>query len=571
MEQHNTNLTNLWAAAVLEQLVQLGVEDICIAPGSRSAPLVIAAAKLSLSKTNNGEQGQLRLHTHLDERGLGFFALGLVKARSKPVIVITTSGTAVANLYPAVIEAFQTSQPLIVLSADRPEELLNCGANQAINQKGIFADNVVEFCQIDALDSEAEISENLTSIVRAYQKATMSGPVQINCAFREPLYPTDDVNLLDTDKYLQVFDQARLPTSSKFAAEAIQPSGKTLLIAGDLTPSQAQHVLVLAERFDTPILADINSNLPKHRLVIQSAELILEAQPDLLAEYDSVIQFGGQLVGKRLLNWLSENYFENYLLISPQALALDPSKTATQICLDIDEYCQDAVIEKSDHALLLEKSGQIQEKARTFVRSLSFGELKAAQTICDVLDGSVDLFVGNSLSIRLMDLQSNRDFPVFSNRGASGIDGLLATACGVQQGREKPMVVLLGDTSLLHDLNSLMIARRHTSDFPLILIVLNNDGGSIFNMLPAANLDDVQRDFFQLPHGLEFGNIVKSFDIPHYSPNTEAQFKQQLTELLKQNGVAMIELQVPPTESSQQIKALYAFSRNHGAVSDSKG
>ncbi|WP_415898079.1 2-succinyl-5-enolpyruvyl-6-hydroxy-3-cyclohexene-1-carboxylic-acid synthase [Neptuniibacter sp. QD57_21] len=571
MEQHNTNLTNLWAAAVLEQLVQLGVEDICIAPGSRSAPLVIAAARLSLSKTNNGEQGQLRLHTHIDERGLGFFALGLVKARSKPVIVITTSGTAVANLYPAVIEAFQTSQPLIVLSADRPEELLNCGANQAINQKGIFADNVVEFCQIDALDSEAEITENLSSIVRAYQKASTSGPVQINCAFREPLYPTDDVDLLDTDKYLQIVAPESLSASSVCETKFSQPKGKAVLVAGDLTSSQAQHVLAMAERFDTPILADINSNLPKHRLIIQSVELILEAQPDLLAEYDSVIQFGGRLVGKRLLNWLSESHFENYILVSPQALALDPSKTATQICLDIDEYCQDAVIEKSDHALLLEKSGQILEKARTFVRSLSFGELKAAQTLCDVLDGSVDLFVGNSLSIRLMDLQSNRDFSVFSNRGTSGIDGLLATACGVQQGRGRPMVVLLGDTSLLHDLNSLMIARRHISAYPLILIVLNNDGGSIFNMLPTANLGDIQRDFFQLPHGLEFCNIARSFDIPHYLPSTEAHFKQQLTELLKQNGVAMIELQVPPTESSQQIKALYEFSRNHGAASDSTG
>ncbi|WP_415903467.1 2-succinyl-5-enolpyruvyl-6-hydroxy-3-cyclohexene-1-carboxylic-acid synthase [Neptuniibacter sp. QD29_5] len=571
MAQHNTNLTNLWAAAVLEQLVQLGVEDICIAPGSRSAPLVIAAAKLSHFKTNKGEQGQLRLHTHLDERGLGFFALGLVKARSKPVIVITTSGTAVANLYPAVIEAFQTSQPLMVLSADRPEELLNCGANQAINQKGIFADNVVEFCQIDALDSEAEITENLSSIVRAYQKATTSGPVQINCAFREPLYPTSTEHLLDIEKYLQDVDHVRPSISSTFEAESIQPSGKTLLVAGDLTPSQAQYVMALAERFDTPVIADINSKLPKHRLVIQSAELILEAQPDLLAEYDSVIQLGGRLVGKRLLNWLSESHFENYILVSPQALALDPSKTATQICIDIDEYCQDAVIEKSDHAQLLEKSGQILEKARTFMRSLSFGELKAAQTLCDVLDSSVDLFVGNSLSIRLMDLQSNRNFPVFSNRGASGIDGLLATACGVQQGRERPIVVLLGDTSLLHDLNSLMIARRHSSDYPLILIVLNNDGGSIFNMLPAANLGDVQRDFFQLPHGLGFGNIAKSFDIPHHSPSTEAQFKQQLTDLLKQNGVAMIELQLPPTESSQQIKALYEFSRNHCAASDSTG
>ncbi|WP_415884943.1 2-succinyl-5-enolpyruvyl-6-hydroxy-3-cyclohexene-1-carboxylic-acid synthase [Neptuniibacter sp. QD37_6] len=571
MEQRNTNLTNLWATAVLDQLVQLGVEDICIAPGSRSAPLVIAAVKLSRFKANKGEQGQLRLHTHLDERGLGFFALGLVKARSKPVIVITTSGTAVANLYPAVIEAFQTSQPLIVLSADRPEELLNCGANQAINQKGIFADNVVEFCQIDTLDSEAEISENLSSIVRAYQKASASGPVQINCAYREPLYPTDDVDLLDADKYLQTVDPKCLSASSSFETKFSQPEGKTVLVAGDLTPSQALFVLALAERFDTPILADINNNLPKHRLVIQSVELVLEAQPDLLAEYGSVIQFGGRLVGKRLLNWLSVSEFENYILVSPQELALDPSKTATQLCIDIDKYCRGAVITKSDHAQLLEKSGQILEKARTFVRSLSFGELKAAQTLCDVLDDSVDLFIGNSLSIRLMDLQSNRDFSVFSNRGASGIDGLLATACGVQQGRERPMVVLLGDTSLLHDLNSLMIARRHTSDYPLILIVLNNDGGSIFNMLPVANLGDIQRDFFQLPHGLGFGNIAKSFDIPHHSPNTEEQFKQQLTKLLKQNGVAMIELQVPPTESSQQIKALYEFSRNHCVASDSTG
>lgn len=551
----NANLNHCLATHLLQLLNEFGVRDICIAPGSRSAPLVIAADQQTSDTARRFE-----LHSHLDERALGFFALGLIKATHRPVAVITTSGTAVANLYPAVVEACQCSLPLIVLSADRPEELLNCGANQAINQKSMFGENAVGFVQLPPLEQPDTIAEHLRGVMELL--ANLVGPVQINCAFREPLYPDSTLPFASSEA-LQVastnLPESETPQSTDCVSlqQRVLQDQPTLIVAGDLTTTEAAAVLALAERCEVPLLADINSGLPQHRLVIQGTELLLASAPELLGGYRQVLQFGGRIVGKRLLSWLADGDFCRYLLVSNQALKLDPSRTAEQIQADIPAFCDALSLSAGEHQPLFSAYKTIQVQANRFIDDCGFGELHAVRSIARTASAEVDLFVGNSLSIRLLDLQSCRNSPVFSNRGASGIDGLLATACGVHRGRGRPTMVLLGDTSLLHDLNSLLLARNSQTDHALVIVVLNNDGGSIFNLLPAAELQNTHTQFFQMPHGTKFEHAAEMFGVAYRAPDNAESFNDCLQQALQANRVSLIELIVPAAESSEQIRQLY--------------
>lgn len=547
MQKDSSQFTHLWATGLVQQLHRMGVADICIAPGSRNAPLVIAAARIA------GSHSDLKLHTHLDERALGYYALGLIKALERPVVVICTSGTAVANLHPAVIEAFQCSLPLIVLSADRPEELLNCGANQAINQKEIFSQNIVGYCQFEPVTDTGEITQNLQQVTGLV--SDLQGPVQLNCAFREPLYPADEQDSVCPQTLL--VEQITSGTSPQIDTLELAPSARTLLVAGDLTISESDAVMALAERYQLPILADINSNLPQHPLVIQGVELLLSNGPEALQPYQQVLQFGGHLVGKRLLRWLAETDFENYQLVSPYAHKLDPSRTAEQIQMEVAAYCAGVYLPVIDHQALFTVYSNVKQQAEQFIDQTAFGELQAVKAIAESCGQGIDLFIGNSLSIRLADLQTCRKSPVFTNRGASGIDGLLATACGLHRARGKPTLLLLGDTSLLHDLNSLLLARNSQSELPLVIVVLNNDGGSIFNLLPAAQFGDIHNDYFQMPHGLKFENAAPMFGLNYQAPMNKQAFGECLEQALNSAVVTLIELIVPSDQSADQIRALY--------------
>ena len=573
MTQHITHITNLWARFLVKALIRKGVYHFCIAPGSRSAPLTLALAELKSQYMESGQKN-IKLHTHFDERGLGFYALGISKSTRTPVAIITTSGTAVANLHPAVIEGYQTQTPLIILSADRPPELLGCGANQAIDQQHIFAGNVAYFQQLDLPTSNIPLDKLVSSVDRCVEYATGGiddtdpGPVHINCPFREPLY--GDSDLQDYSGYIAEYDDLLIespagqsPSSTCTVEHDIakfpKHNSNTLIIAGALSKAESDNVLALSRSTGWPILADISSQLRLNcdTHILHCADLIMASKEsqEPLNTIEQVIQFGGRLTSKRINQWIGR-FKGEYQIISRFHEKLDPHHKALQVKIPIEQYCNQVPFKDGSSAITGTLTELNQRLDYWVAQKLEgdFNELSVVRTLSCILPAETALFVGNSLSIRLMDMfaaPSNGN-PVYSNRGASGIDGVLATAIGCALNHPRGLTLLIGDTSLLHDLNSLSLASNTKT--PFVVIALNNDGGSIFNLLPINNEKDLKDAFFLCPHGLNFEAACQMFSIDYVKPNSLESFKQDYFEAINNNHCTLIEVAVPSDQATSKIK-----------------
>ncbi|MCG5499430.1 2-succinyl-5-enolpyruvyl-6-hydroxy-3-cyclohexene-1-carboxylic-acid synthase [Ectothiorhodospira lacustris] len=547
-----THINEAWAHLLIDRLYQHGVRDICLAPGSRSAPLSLAAARY------RDDHPDLGLHTHFDERGLAFLGLGLCKAGQRPVALITTSGTAVPNLHPALVEAFQTHQPLVAVTADRPEELVGCGANQAIVQPGIFQSHTRAALNLpppDATLSGGWLAQQLDAVL-ARLRGPDRGPVHINVPFREPLYGTSDS--IDFGPWLADVPPVEMspPPHPGFSLHRLREP--VIFVAGQLDTEEAEAVLALAETASVPILADIGSQLRlrEHPCVLAHPDLLLAITHvrRRLKAMHQVVQFGGRITSKRINQWLA-CFQGQYWLVSPHEDGLDPEHHATQIQASIPEFCNQLRVPPQRGLGIESLQSQLSEHLELTL-TYPFSEPAAARIIADMIPENMLLLPGNSLSIRLLDMvaRPGRGNRCITNRGASGIDGLVATAMGLAMGHPAGATLLIGDLSLLHDLNSLALAPR--CHHPLIIVVLNNDGGGIFNLLPAAEQKEHFQALFQLPHGLTFRSAAALFGLAYANPDSAAGFEKTYSDACRKGGVTLIELNFPHNQSSRIIKGL---------------
>lgn len=561
----HAELNLLWGSLILEELARLGAQHVCMAPGSRSTPLTLAAAR----------QDKLKQHLHFDERGLGFMALGLAKASRAPVAIITTSGTAVANLYPAIVEAWLTQVPLVVLSGDRPPELIACGANQAILQPAIFGQYAKQL-NLPTPDLAIAPQALLTQIDEAV--ANQSMPVHINCMYREPLYPSslDAPRSQAIEHYLQPlasWQQASTPYNQYAVVGMGQvPSwdtmarfvhGKGVIIAGTLdSADNPQKLVELASKLGWPLLTDAQSQLRQHPAAIGNVDQLLLNPKGraLLQQADRALVFGGRLLSKRLISYLEQQNWHQYWQVLPQQMRLDPSHKPKQLWLA--ELQQIAALEwprSSSANWALELTAQNEALNELFVRQIDngeFGEAQVIRAIAAIRTGEQQLFIGNSLPVRLYDMFA----PIsccaaitYTNRGASGIDGLLASACGVANHKGQATTLVLGDLSALHDLNSLALARQ--AQGPLVIVILNNDGGNIFNILPVPD-EQVRAHYYRLSHGLEFGYGAAMFGLPYNRVEDFQGFMDAYSEALNYNGASVIEVCISQTQASDQIASI---------------
>jgi 2-succinyl-5-enolpyruvyl-6-hydroxy-3-cyclohexene-1-carboxylate synthase len=549
-----SHINEAWAYVLMDRLHRVhGVQDLCIAPGSRSAPLVLAAARYSR------DHPEVALHTHFDERGLAFYALGLAKSGRRPVAIVTTSGTAVANLHPAMVEAFEDYLPLVAVSADRPEELHGCGANQTINQLGIFATHLRRELRLPAPDpawSAGRLGRELDGVLGRL-RGVDAGPVHINAPFREPLYGAPGRQ--DFSAWL-----ADLEDATHGNPEPLDPAslagltGPLLLVAGRLEADEADAVLALGQRFGIPIVADIGSQLRLLRdpAVLEGPDLLFASPRGraALESVEQVLQFGGRLTGRRLNQWLSAFGGQRWL-VSRHSAYLDPEHKAVPIQADIPTFCRKLVVPRQPDLGLTPIARDLSARVDGFLAE-HFSELAAARILSEEIPSSMALLPGNSLSIRLMDMlaRSRLGNRCVTNRGASGIDGLLATACGFARRHPGGLTLLLGDLSLLHDLNSLALAARAT--VPLVIVVLNDDGGGIFNLLPAREQGEFFKTLFQLPHGLDFRQAAAQFGLPYACPASAPALRAEYVEACSRAGCTLIELRFPPAQSAELLQEL---------------
>lgn len=470
------------ASWLIDQLIQQGVGSFCMAPGSRSTPLMLAAVSHPKAKT----------HVHYDERGLGFFALGIAKASQKPVAIIVTSGTALGNLFPSVMEAYHSHTPLILLTADRPHELRNAGANQTCDQIKLFQP-FVHF----QTDLPTSCDEKTIRSIGAQAYFAAKGPVHLNCPFKEPLFeeikPVEGRPIEIVEPRL-VIDPYRTKKS------------KGLILVGQL-PSlkDTRAVLALANRLQWPVFADILSNARSYptKEQIKYFDWIHKPTPDF------VLHFGKRMTSKKVLEWLKEILVE-YIHISPWPDLEDPERILTsRVQADIGEFCK---LFEGGHDLQWLSSWE--DKEPLFEEEGTFTEVHAMRHIANVLPEEFGVFLGNGMPIRDADhfLFPKHCHRFFANRGLSGIDGNIATLAGVAN--EMPILGFIGDQAALHDLNSLPLLKK--TKHQVILIISNNFGGGIFHHLSIAKSAHFE-EFWAAAHELRFEKAAQMFDIPYTS------------------------------------------------------
>jgi len=598
-DMSHSTFNRRWAEVILEAVTRHQVRHICIAPGSRSAPLTLAAAA----------HARLVCHTHFDERGLGHLALGLAKSTAEPVALIVTSGTAVANLYPAIIEARLTGERLIVLSADRPAELIDCGANQAIEQTGLFASHAAT---LNLPRPTADIPARwLVSAIDSVLSQQTSGAVQINCPFAEPLYGGDPAAYQSWHAGLGKWWQEQRPWLEHSCATQTPVNNdwpgwrqkRGVVIAGKMRAEEGVAVAAWASRLGWPLLADVQSQTGQP-LPYASRWLADPRAVNWLSGVEIVVQFGSHLVGKAILNWLSLCQPAAYWLVEAMPgrrdpahlrgcriqaeiqpwLAAHPAPEQPEWCpelhslvADCSASCQLVSSEADQTQLAAEREGLFQpvsgESSQAVAaegglyRQPAFAETEPApepQASCHSVLSEVGLaqrlpallpkqgvlFLGNSLTIRLVDsyAQLPAGYPVFANRGASGIDGLIATAAGVQRGGNRPLLAIIGDISALYDVNSLALLQH--SPGPVVVIVINNHGGQIFSLLPTPETE--RERYFAMPQQVDFSAAARLFGLAYYRPDGWQSLNNALTQGW-QGGATLIELQVADAAGARSL------------------
>ncbi len=515
-----------WAHRLVQACHTTGCHQFFLAPGSRCSPLTLAVA----------EHPQSRVLRHFDERGLAFACLGYGRSTGRAGVFICTSGTAVANAWPAVVEAWMDGIPMLLLTADRPPELRGSGANQTIDQQQIFGQYAHFFFDLPCPD--ACLPEDLAeSVIQEAVRASARGPVHINCMFREPLAdgPPPAIRPEGT---------ANSSVPAPFEPVETHITGKTsLVIAGGCSRQEAQAARALARRLACPFLADVTSGL-------RGLPFDLSLMRTDLPAAESVIHVGNRVTSKRWWQWLDQHPPREFLQMRRYPPPIDPIRRVTQFLTGSPAaLCEALVAEHPCDPTFFDTWQRCCEEARTAARQIlrpaaGLHEPGIAQRLAGWLPADHGLFLGNSMPIRDMDTfgtwPEDRWVAVGANRGASGIDGLVGSACGFAIGSERPVTVLLGDLSFLHDLNSLAMVFR--GEPPLVIIVVNNNGGGIFHFLPIASVTDKFEDFFATPHGLSFSHAADLFRLAYARPNSWSDFESAYRAACQSGHSALIEI-----------------------------
>ncbi|SEM64013.1 2-succinyl-5-enolpyruvyl-6-hydroxy-3-cyclohexene-1-carboxylate synthase [Syntrophus gentianae] len=556
------NLNLLWSSLIVAELVKNGLETFFISPGNRNAPLISALAR----------EDRAVKKICIDERAAGYRALGHAKATGRPGVLVCTSGTAPANYYPAVIEAFRDEIPLVILSADRPPDLVGSDANQTIVQPDLYG----RYCRDSLFLPCPSIAYPLEALLAKidFLIAHPAGPVHINCAFRDPLVPgipdpqPIPGELLATAErlYNRKGPYTTYPVPEPMVgdlddiAAQIAGTSRGLVVIGRLDgPQDAEAIEGLAMTLGWPVFCDIASSLkgiiPADRQIFsldhpEAIRLIRQYAPE------TILQFGSGLVSKHYYASLLPQSGATVIQICPRSGLRDPAHRVNTRILTPAHAFADGLNLQGNNPLdavarlrllnSLETLYSLMEAALP-EKTLSFPRI--ARNILAEIPDEEKLFLGNSLVIRAFDtvrFPFPRKISVISNRGVSGIEGNIATSVGFAEASRRRVTAVVGDISFLHDLNSLLLLAQSAT--PVILIVINNGGGRIFERLPIRDFPEIIDPYMTTPHGMTFERLAAQFDLPYFQAGTPAELTRAYGQALQRERSALLEVILSPEE-----------------------
>jgi 2-succinyl-5-enolpyruvyl-6-hydroxy-3-cyclohexene-1-carboxylate synthase len=543
------------ATALVSTLADGGVRHASLSPGSRSTPLALALSR----------HPDIEVHVHLDERSGAFFALGLAKALRRPVIVACTSGTAAAELFPAVVEASQSRMPLILLTADRPPRLRGTGANQTIDQARLYGAYTRAYVEAPVPASADDVAEWGVAGMQALNACggVAPGPVQIDCPFEEPLIPAGDPVGTGSPAGWAMHapedaNPAPTPQEADRVAEAVHGK-RGLVVSGSsawIPPGMTVH---LAERLGWPVMAEPPSDARRPGQSLAAGQA-LAASPWIEEHGPEVILQVGAAPTTRTTQRLVGAALE-LIVVDAHHLDPDPYGHAT-LRLHSDPERLVAALEpmplvpapiawQDDWRL----ADTVARRAMDEVldRSESVTELQVARDLAGAaLDGST-LFVGNSMPVRDLDyvMAPREGLRIIANRGTSGIDGLVSTALGIGASGTGPTVALMGDLSLLYDAGALLWNGRRFKG-GLTILVPNNGGGQIFSVLDQQQLSEHERQLFTTPHDLDIGAICAAAGVGHALVADVWAFESALRHAESRGDLQVIELATDAARSIAQ-------------------
>ncbi|MCL6572686.1 MAG: 2-succinyl-5-enolpyruvyl-6-hydroxy-3-cyclohexene-1-carboxylic-acid synthase [Bacillus sp. (in: Bacteria)] len=551
---HQESLT-AYIAAFVSELLSTGVTDVVVSPGSRSTPMALVMA----------EHPVLNIHIHVDERSAAFFALGIAKATNRPVAILCTSGTAAANYFPAIVEARYARVPLIVLTADRPHELREVGAPQAIDQIHLYGSHVKWFVDMSLPEKSNEMIRYARTVcARAVAIATgaPAGPVHLNFPFREPLIPKLDDKIFQQNErprgYVKVHNGNLTIDHHQLVeiAEKLTGIEKGIIVCGNMADDHfAGAVTALAKSLNFPILAD-----PLSQLICGSHcfENMIESYDTFLRNEDAkaclkpdvVLRFGAMPISKALTIFLKENIDADQFVIDGGGGWRDPVALSSEMI-----FCNETIFceqllpytdSRSSTGYLEEwkKINSLTKENMSPVRDITqLSEGRLFYQLADMVPKGATLFVGNSMPIRDLDsffLNNDKSIKVMANRGANGIDGTVSTALGAAL-YSKSLYLILGDLTFFHDLNGLIAAKLYAIDIHIILI--NNNGGGIFSFLPQAQHPKNFERLFGTPLDLEFELAVKMFKGKFTKINDWEHLESEMKMTTETNGLNVYEIE----------------------------
>lgn len=572
------NRNTLWARAIIDELAHAGVEAVVVAPGSRSTPLTVAAAR----------EDRIDVYSHLDERPAAYFGLGRAKRSGDPTAIISTSGTAAVNFHPAIEEAHHARVPLVALTADRPPELRDSGANQTIDQVRLYGNAVRDAVDLPEPEADPRKLRSLrTKTSRAVATAigTPPGPVHLNVPFRKPLEPVEvpgdvppdfaDAHPLAARGRDGPFVSADVgrPSLSKTALadlkEEIQEADRGAIVAGPTGtdgPTQ-ESIVALAQATGFPVFADplsgVRFGTRRYRAtVVGGYDGFLD--PSVYEKWtdpDLVLRFGAAPTSKALRTYLSETNARQYVVdaagkwreatfAASDLLVADATGLADRLAGSVTRSPNEEW-----HGVL----GNADERHWSTADAEANDDLEGAyleHAVAHAPDPAT-IVVGNSMPVRDLDRfgrPRSADLTVLGNRGTSGIDGTTSTALGAGSATDEPLVFVTGDLSYYHDMNGLVALGRF--DLSATIVVLDNDGGGIFHMLPIEDHDPPFTELFKTPHGLDLSATEGLYDLSYAEVSDLDGFEHAYRESLDSEGTQVIGVSLDADRSHRRREAI---------------